>query len=114
MRPPTSLPPLRGQVWACAFPAQIGPHPAVVLTANRISRRLAGVTVVLITGTSGPPETHVPVGPESGLTKYTESFVNCTELHTVGKPRLRRLMGLLAPAELRAVEVRVRDVLELD
>lgn len=86
----------------------------MVLSANRISRRLAGVTVVLIAGTPGPRETHVPVGPESGLMKYTGSYVNCTELHTVGRPRLRRQMGLLAPAELRAVEVRVRDVLELD
>lgn len=113
VRPPTSLPPLRNQVWACAFPTQIGPHAAVVLAANRVSRRLAGVTVVLITGTPGPQETHVPVGPESGLTIYAESYVNCTELHSVGKPRLCRLMGLLAPAELRAVETRVGDVFEL-
>jgi mRNA interferase MazF len=86
----------------------------VVLTANRISRQLVGVTVVLITRTPGPQETHVPVGPESGLKKYAESYVDCTELHTMGKPRLRRLMGLLSPAELRAVEMRVRDVFELD
>ncbi|MDT0441938.1 type II toxin-antitoxin system PemK/MazF family toxin [Streptomyces johnsoniae] len=114
VRPPISLPPLRGQVWVCAFPAQIGPHPAVILTANAISRRLAGVTVVLIRGTPGPRGTHVPVGPESGLKKYAESYVDCTELHTVGKPRLRRPLGLLAQAELRAVELRVRDVLQLD
>lgn len=101
-------------MWACAFPARIGPHPAVVLSANRISRRLAGVTVALITGAPGAQETHVPVGPESGLMKYAESYVNCTELHTVGRPRLRRLMGLLGPAKLRAVEVRVRAVLEFD
>ncbi|MFB7517707.1 type II toxin-antitoxin system PemK/MazF family toxin [Streptomyces sp. NPDC056144] len=114
MTPTLSMPPLRGQVWACAFPQPTGPHPVVVLTANRISRRLAGVTVALVTGTSGPEETHVAVGPESGLKKYAESYVDCTELHTVGKPRLRRMLGLLAPSELAAVEARVRVVLELD
>ncbi|MFF9849572.1 type II toxin-antitoxin system PemK/MazF family toxin [Streptomyces litmocidini] len=114
MAPTLSMPPLRGQVWACAFPRPIGPHPVVVLTANRISRHLSGITVALITGTPGPTETHVAVGPESGLRKYAESYVNCTELHTVGKPRLRRVLGLLAPTELAAVEERVRVVLELD
>ncbi|MFJ9828890.1 type II toxin-antitoxin system PemK/MazF family toxin [Streptomyces sp. NPDC101160] len=107
-------PPLRGQVWVCAFPQPIGPRPVVVLTANRISRRLSGITVALITGTSGPVETHVAVGPESGLKKYAESYVACTELHTVGTPRLRRVLGLLAPSELAAVEARVRVVHELD
>jgi mRNA interferase MazF len=38
------------------------------------------VTVAVITGTPGPTVTHVPVGAESGLKKYDESFVNCTDL----------------------------------
>ncbi|MEU8192730.1 type II toxin-antitoxin system PemK/MazF family toxin [Microbispora amethystogenes] len=110
----TSLPPLRGQVWVCAFPAGIGPHPVVVLTVNRIARPLSGLTVALITGTPGPPETHVPVGPDSGLKKYDESYVNCTELHTVRKERLRRPLGLLAPGEMTAIAERVRLILGLE
>ncbi|MEU2331227.1 type II toxin-antitoxin system PemK/MazF family toxin [Streptomyces althioticus] len=105
--------PLRGEVWGCALPAPIGPHPVVVLTVNRIAEPLPAVTVAVITGTSGPASTHVPVGPDCGVTKYDESYVNCTDLHTVDKPRLRRRLGLLAPSELRNVEERLRVILGL-
>ncbi|MFJ9598709.1 MULTISPECIES: type II toxin-antitoxin system PemK/MazF family toxin [Actinomycetes] len=105
--------PLRGEVWGCALPAPIGPHPVVVLTVNRIAEPLSAVTVAVITGTSGPASTHVPVGPDCGVTKYDESYVNCTDLHTVDKPRLRRRLGLLAPSELRNVEERLRVILGL-
>ncbi|MGY3515641.1 type II toxin-antitoxin system PemK/MazF family toxin [Micromonospora sp. PTRAS2] len=39
--------------------------------------------------------------------------MNCTDLHTVDKPRLRRRLGRLAPAELHRVEECVRQVLGL-
>ncbi|MEN3360917.1 MAG: mRNA interferase MazF [Mycobacteriales bacterium] len=104
---------LRGEVWVCALPGPAGPHPVVVLTANRIAAPLSAVTLAVITGTPGPAVTHVPVGAESGLRKYDESFVNCTDLHTVTKQRLHRRLGLLAPAELRRVEDAVRLILGL-
>jgi mRNA interferase MazF len=85
----------------------------VVLTVNRIAEPLSAVTVALVTGTAGPSVTHLPIGPESGLTKYDESYVNCADLHTVAKPRLRRRLGLLAPVELRRVEEAVRLILGL-
>jgi mRNA interferase MazF len=85
----------------------------VVLTVNRIAEPLAAVTIAVVTGTTGPAATHVPIGPDSGLTKYAESFVNCTDLQTVAKPRLRRRLGLLAPAELKRVEDTIRLVLGL-
>lgn len=104
---------LRGEVWVCALPQPIGPHPVVVLTVNRVSAPLSAVTVALITGTAGPSSTHVPVGPESGLTKYDESYVNCTDLHTVAKPRLRRRLGLLSATEMRSMEQALRVILGL-
>jgi mRNA interferase MazF len=85
----------------------------VVLTVNRIAEPLAAVTVAVISRTAGPRTTHVQVGADTGLTKYAESFVNCTDLHTVAKPRLRRRIGLLAPAELGRVEDSIRLVLGL-
>jgi mRNA interferase MazF len=85
----------------------------VVLTVNRIAEPLYAVTVALVTGTAGPSVTHVPVGPESGLTKHDESYVNCADLHTVAKLRLRRRLGLLAPVELRRVEEVIRLILGL-
>ncbi|GAA0264298.1 type II toxin-antitoxin system PemK/MazF family toxin [Cryptosporangium japonicum] len=103
----------RGEVWGCAFPQPLGPHPALILTANRIAAPLSAVTVALITGTSGPESTHVRIGPESGVTRYDESFVNCSDIHTVAKPRLRRRLGLVAPSELRRVEETIQLVLGL-
>lgn len=95
------------------LPTPIGPHPVVVLTVNRLAEPLSALTVAVITGTSGPASTHVPVGPDCGVTKYDESYVNCTDLHTVDKPRLRRRLGLLTPSELRSVEDRLRVILGL-
>ncbi|MDX2538280.1 type II toxin-antitoxin system PemK/MazF family toxin [Streptomyces scabiei] len=104
---------LRGEVWGCALPGPLGPHPVVVLTVNRIAEPLSALTVAVITGTSGPASTHVPIGPDCGVTTYDESYVNCTDLHTVDKPRLRRRLGLLDASEMRTVEDRVRVVLGL-
>jgi mRNA interferase MazF len=103
---------LRGEVWACALPG-IGPHPVVILTVNRIAEPLSAVTVAVVTGTTGPAATHVPIGPECGVTKYDESYVNCTDLHTVGKPRLRKRLGLLDVSEMKRVEDCVRVILGL-
>ncbi|GGK01744.1 hypothetical protein GCM10010123_34560 [Pilimelia anulata] len=99
-------------MWGCAVPGA-GPHPVVILTVNRIAEPLSAVTVVLVTGSKGPAATHVRIGPEAGVTKYPESYVNCTDLHTVDKPRLRRRLGRLAPAEMRKVESNLRGVLGL-
>jgi mRNA interferase MazF len=85
----------------------------VVLTANRIAQPLSSVTVAVVTGSAGPAATHVPVGPDSGLKKYAESYVNATDLHTVSKPQLRRRLGLLSTGEIRAVEDCIRTVLGL-
>lgn len=95
------------------MPGPIGPHPAVVLTVNRIALPLSSVTVALVTGSAGPSATHVAVGHEAGLRKYDQSYVNCTDLHTVDKPRLRRRLGRLAPIELRHVEEAIRRILGL-
>ena len=103
---------MRGEVWACAVP-QVGPHPVVILTVNRIAEPLSAVTVALVTGSAGPSTTHVRIGTEAGVTRYEESYVNCADLHTIDKPRLRRRLGRLALAELRSVESTVRRVLGL-
>ncbi|MEU6356416.1 type II toxin-antitoxin system PemK/MazF family toxin [Streptomyces sp. NPDC047072] len=104
---------MRGEVWGCTLPNPIGAHPVVVLTVNRIAEPLSAVTIAVVTGTSGPTSTHVPIGPECGVTKYDESYVNCTDLHTVDKSRLRRRLGLLDAAEMEQVENRIRIILGL-
>lgn len=96
----------------CAVPVA-GTHTGVVLTVNRIAEPLSSTTVALVTRTRGPDVTHVRIGPEAGVAKYEESYVNCTDLHSLDKPRLRRGLGRLAPVELRSVESAVRVILGL-
>lgn len=103
---------MRGEVWKCAVPIA-GPHPVVVLSDNHIAEALSAITVALVTGTPGPAETHVTIGPEAGVTKYDESYVNCADLHTVDKPRMRKRLGRLNRVELEHVEARVVGVLAL-
>jgi len=103
---------MRGELWLCAVPV-VGTHPGVVLTVNRIAEPLSSVTVALVTGTPGPDSTHVRIGPEAGATKYDESYVNCTDVHSLDKPRLRRRLGRLAMGEMRNVESALRVILGL-
>jgi mRNA interferase MazF len=83
----------------------------VVLSANRIAAKLSAVTVALVTSAPGPEETRILIGPESGLLK--ESWVNCTDLHTLHKSRLRHRMGRVDINELHAIEEAIRRVLGL-
>jgi mRNA interferase MazF len=104
--------PLRGEVWQAHLP-RAGDHPVVVLTVSALIGRLSAVTVAVITGTEGPPSTHVRIDRDAGLTGYDESYVNATDLHTVDKPRLHSRRGLLHPAEMSRLEDAVRLYLGL-
>ncbi len=86
----------------------MGDHPIVILTVNRLLRVLSSTTGVLVTGTSGPRSTHIPLGVDAGLTRYGESYAVATELHNVPLVALRRHRGRLARAELWALQDAVR------
>jgi mRNA interferase MazF len=75
---------------------------------------LGAVTVVEVTGTAGPPSTHIDVDADAGLIGRERSWVNTTELHTIPKGKLRRHRGRLSPIELRRVSNAVRVSLDLD
>ena len=99
--------PLRGEVWDAAMP-RVENHPVVILTINTLLQRLSATTVVLVTGTPGPRSTHIPLGPDAGLTRYDESYAVATELHNVPLAALRTQRGRLSLGELRALEDAVR------
>lgn len=103
-----------GDIWDVQFPTPVGNRPCVILTNNALIQRLGAITVAEITGTQGPPSTHIEVPPDVGLTDRDRSWVNVTGLHTVAKGKLRRQRGRLAPIELDHVKVAVRLVLSLD
>lgn len=115
--PPRSGPiravdPLRGEVWD-AHVRSAGEHPFVILAVNSMTTRVGAVTAVLVTGTPGPPLTHIPLGPDAGLAGYDQCYVNATDLHSIPKPKFRRRRGRLHPAELRRLEHAVRTCLGL-
>lgn len=99
--------PLRGEVWDAAMP-RVGDHPVVILTVNPLLARLSSTTAVLVSGTPGPRSTHIPLGPEVGLTRYAESYAVATELHNVPLASLRAQRGRLSTGELRALEDAIR------
>lgn len=104
---------MRGEVWDARLPGPIGDHPVVVLTTNALIPRLSAATIALITGTEGPPSTHIRLDRDAGLTGYDVSYVNATDLHSVAKPRLRHQRGRLDVIELERVEEAVRAYLNL-
>ena len=107
-----SIVPMRGEVWEARVP-RAGVHPVVILTINVLRSRLSSVTVAVTTGTRGPASTHVAVGMEAGLSKYPESYVNATDIHTIPTASCRARRGLLAPPELAALEEALRTYLGL-
>ncbi len=99
-------------MWDAHLP-RAGDHPVVVLTVSALIGRLSAVTVAVITGTEGPPSTHVRIDGDAGLTGYDESSVNETDLHTVDKTRLHRRRGLLHPGKMVSLDDAVRLYLGL-
>jgi mRNA interferase MazF len=106
--------PLRGDVWDIRFPNPVGERPAVVLSANMLNSRLATVVVAVVTGTEGPSGTHIRLDADAGLTRYGESWVNITDLHSVVRSRLRRQRGRVSLGELRSISEGVRVYLVSD
>lgn len=91
--------PFRGEVWDVDFD-DFGLHPAVVLSINPLNTRLGHVAVIPVTGTRGPEQTHVPLTPDAGLTRYEESYADVTALQPVARSRLLKRRGLLTRSEI--------------
>jgi mRNA interferase MazF len=103
---------MRGEVWDVGHP-RVGAHPCVVLTVNALAGRVSEVTVAMVTGTPGPRATRIPVGSDSGLTRYKESYVDVMSVHTVPLNRFQKRRGRLGPSEMTGVESALRLVLGL-
>ncbi len=94
--------PFRGEVWDVDFP-DFGEHPALVLSITPLNTRLDHVDVIPVTGTRGPEQTHIPLTPDAGLTRYDESYADVTALQPVARSALLGRRGLLTRAELDRV-----------
>jgi mRNA interferase MazF len=99
----------RGEIWWADLPAPLGRRPAILVSRDRAIAVRASVTVVPITGRARGIPVEVALGPEDGLPRAC--VANADNLMTVGKPRLLRRIGPLAPDKLRAVEDAIRFAL---
>jgi mRNA interferase MazF len=110
--------PARGEIWMCNFDPirgheQAGSRPALILSADLFNQSPADL-VIVIPLTSQPKQvrSHVPVEPpEAGLKR--RSFIKCEDIRSVSKQRLGKRWGVVSAQTLRAVEDRIRVLLQL-
>ena len=110
--------PLRGEVWDLNFDPttgheQAGTRPALILSEDIFNEGPADMVVVApITRTQRKIRWHVAVGPpEGGLS--SESFIQCENVRSVSKQRLKRRRGRVSPPVMQQVEDRLRILLGL-
>lgn len=110
--------PLRGEVWdldldPVAGREQAGFRPALILSVDLFNLGAAELVVAVpITRTERKVRWHVPIRPpEGGL--VAESYIQCENVRSVSKRRLRRRRGRVKLETLEQVEDRVRILLGL-
>ena len=110
--------PSRGDVWDLDFDPtigheQAGARPALILSVDLFNEGRAELVVAVpITRTERRIRWHVRVSPpEGGLAAV--SFIQCENVRSVSKTRLKRRRGRIPDAVLHQVEDRVRILLGL-
>jgi mRNA interferase MazF len=110
--------PSRGEVWDLHFDStpgheQPGTRPALILSEDIFNEGPAEMVVVApITRTQGKIRWHVSVAsPEGGL--GAEKFIQCENIRSVSKLRLKRRRGRVSPPVMQQVEDRLRILLGL-
>jgi mRNA interferase MazF len=110
--------PSRGEVWDLGLDPtvgheQAGARPALILSVDIFNEGPAELVVAIpLTRTQKKVRWHVPVvPPEGGL--VAESFIQCENVRSVSKRRIKRLRGRISESTLQQVEDRVRILLGL-
>ena len=110
--------PSRGEVWDFDFDPtvgqeQAGSRPALILSVDIFNEGPAELVVAVpVTRTHRKVRWHVLVQPpEGGL--VAESFIQCENVRSVSKRRIKRLRGRVSESTLQQVEDRVRILLGL-
>ena len=110
--------PYRGDVWDIdLYPTvgheQAGARPALILSVDTFNEGPAELVVLIpITRTQRRIRWHVPINPpEGGLA--SPSFIQCENVRSVSKVRLKRRRGRASDATMEQIEDRVRILLGL-
>ena len=109
---------LRGEVWLVDLNStrgreQSGRRPGLVVSVDLFNEGPAGLVVILpiTTKAKGIPF-HVEINiPEGGLTK--QSFIKCEDIRSIAKERLFKRVGRVSDETMKAVEDRLRILLNL-
>jgi len=110
--------PSRGEVWDLNFDPtigheQAGARPALILSADPFNEGPAELVVAVpITRTDRKVRWHVAVKPPQGGL-VAESFIQCENIRSVSKRRLKRRRGRVSEETLQQVEDRLRILLGL-
>lgn len=110
--------PTRGDVWDLSFDPttgheQAGVRPALIVSVDLFNAGPAELVVAVpITRTHRGVRWHVHVKPtEGGL--VSDSFIQCENVRSVSKKRLRRIRGRVSADTLQQVEDRLRILMGL-
>jgi mRNA interferase MazF len=110
--------PTRGDVWDLNFDPtagheQAGIRPALIVSVDLFNGGPAELVVAVpITRTHRGIRWHVDVKPpEGGL--VAESFIQCENVRSVSKKRLKRIRGQVSASTLQQVEDRLRILMGL-
>lgn len=110
--------PLRGEVWDLDLDPikgheQAGSRSALILSVDLFNEGPADLVVIVpLTRTQRNIRWHVSVRPPEGELA-AGSFIQCENVRSVSKLRLKRRRGRVSPATLEQVEDRVRILLGL-
>lgn len=110
--------PLRGEVWLVDLnPArgheQAGKRPGLIVSVGLFNQGPAGLVVILpMTSKAKGIPLHVEVSiPDGGLRQ--QSFVKCEDIRSISKERLFKRVGRVSDETMKAVEDRLRILLDL-
>lgn len=92
---------------------QAGLRPALIFSVDLFNQGPAELIVVIaLTRTARKVRWHVPVlAPEGGLS--ADSFIQCENIRSVSKQRLKRRRGRISSSTLDQVEDRIRILMGL-
>jgi mRNA interferase MazF len=92
---------------------QAGSRPALVISVDAFNHGPADLVVVLpVTSKAKGIPFHVAVTPPEGGIRQP-SFIECEDIRSVSRARLREHWGMVAPHTLAAVEDRLRILIGL-
>lgn len=110
--------PSRGEVWTVNLNPvrgheQAGHRPGLVISVDTFNHGPAGLVVIIpiTTKEKGIPF-HVAISPpEGGVSK--KSFIKCEDTRSVSTERLSKCLGTVSLETLKAVEERLKILLDL-